>query len=218
MLDDWTLLLFIITFLTTSVTVGSEMQLVGRALRLMYRFKNPEPQLLYAPFSLLRQLIILFQASLNIALLILCSNGLDLDHIIPSITIGIDNLLRVTCIVVATTVLKLVLYHIFNALICGRFSIPVTHFRWFSFTSMVYAVVGCVAFLLNLFVIFIHFPIKIAVILLLLAYIILEIGTLFRLKTSFLKKKCPTLIFFLYLCTLEIVPLAFMWLILNSLY
>ena len=108
-------------------------------------------------------------------------------------------------------VAKIILYVIVNGFICRKYYISSQHFRWISFYLMVQSINGTVALVSSLLVLFLNVPAWVAVVLFLFSSIILEIGTLFKLFTAFFKKKCSVLVFFIYLCALEIAPCILVW-------
>ena len=206
--DDWVVLLLILSFVLVSVTIGSDMPQVLKSLRSMFNFKKSDGQLVYAPVSLFGLVRGSIHIAISVGTLVYIFTG---SGLLTYTETPLRSVLSQSVLVLLFIVLKIILYISVNGIICSKHYIPSQHFRWISFYIMVQALNGAVALVLSLLVIYIHIPVQVAVIVYILLAILLEIGILFKLFSAFFKKKCSVLVFFIYLCALEIAPCILVW-------
>lgn len=206
--DDWVVLLLILSFVLVSVTIGSDMPQVLKSLRSMFNFKKSDGQLVYAPLSLFGLVLASIHIAISVGTLVYIFTG---SGLLTYTETPLQSVLSQSVLLLLFIVLKIVLYVVVNGIICRKHYISSQHFRWISFYIMVQALNGAVALVLSLLVIYIHIPVQVAVIVYILLAILLEIGTLFKLFSAFFKKKCSVLVFFIYLCALEIAPCFLVW-------
>lgn len=206
--DDWVVTLLIVSFVLFSITVGSDLSQVEKSLRSMFNFKKSDGQLVYTPLSLFGLILATLHSALSTGILVYIYRGQGVAGYSET---PLQSVLSLSLLVLLYIVAKIVLYIIANAVVCSKYYMPAQHFRWSSFYIMVNAVLGAVALLLSLSVIYLKIPLIIALFFYVSIAILLEIGVLFTLFSAFFKKKCSKLVFFIYLCALEIAPCFLMW-------
>lgn len=206
--DDWVVLFLILSFVLVSVTIGSDMPQVLKSLRSMFNFRKSDGQLVYAPLSLFGLILASIHIAISVGTLVYLCTG---SGLLTYTKTPLQSVLSQSVLVLLFIVLKIILYIVVNGIICSKHYIPSQHFRWISFYIMVQALNGAIAWVLSLLIIYINIPVQVAVIVYLLLAILLEIGILFKLFSAFFKKKCSVLVFFIYLCALEIAPCFLVW-------
>ena len=206
--NDWVVLLLIVSFVLVSLTFGADIPQIRKSLRSMFSFKNPDGLLVYAPLSLFGLFLAALHVAVSTGVLIYLYKGSGVSGYSETV---IESVLSLSVLMAIFLVAKIILYVIVNGYICRKYYISSQHFRWISFYLMVQSINGTVALVSSLLVLFLNVPVWVAVVLFLFFSIILEIGTLFKLFTAFFKKKCSILVFFIYLCALEIAPCILVW-------
>lgn len=206
--DDWVVILLIVSFVIFSLTIGSDMPQVRKSLRSMFNFKKSDGQLVYVPLSLFGLFLASIHTAISIAVLAYLCRGEGLPDYSAT---PFQSVFSLSVVVLLFLLVKIIAYTIVNGLICRKYYISPQHFRWISFYIMVNAIKGALALLLSVSIIYLHLPVMIALFAYLLIAILLEIGILFKLFSVFFKKKCSVLIFFVYLCALEIAPCFLVW-------
>ena len=206
--DSWVVLLMIVSFVCMSLTIGSDFPQVGKSVRSMFNFNNRDGQLVYAPLSLFGLLLAVIHTALSAGVFIYTLKGSGVDGFSET---PARSVLSLSVVIVLFVVLKLLLYISVNGIICRRYYMSSQHFRWASFYIMVISILGTVLLALSVMEIYLNLNVIVASVLAAVVAILLEIGTLFKLFTAFFKKKCSVLVFFIYLCALEIAPCFLAW-------
>lgn len=204
---DWTLVILIVTVLVQFLVMGPEQESYRRGLSSMYRFNSPDGNVHFPVLSHFVSAVSVLASCSASALLLVC--------IMPAE--GPDDLARIlsfSVLVLAFFLFRLALYSFVNSKLYRKQTITVKPVRWNGFFIMVFTFCGLLSSLFAAVSMFFVLPPAVPLAAIAAAVAVLEIGCIFKIKTSLLKNRCTFLGFFVYLCALEIGPLAALWFVL----
>lgn len=211
-INDWYLLVMTVSFLLSLVLMGPFGSSYCQGLSVMFRFNSPESDLEFPMYSPLGYVVVSLVSCVNLGLAMSSANwdltgqGADILLIVLSAS-GVFG---------ASCAIKLLLYQLVNGYLYKAQITALKPIRWNGFFVMAFSAASFIILVLAVIVLFIGLPRFILTIGSFLVLLTIEIGLIFRLKTSLFKKKYSVSGFFLYLCALEIGPIVLMLVLLSK--
>ncbi|MBR4842268.1 MAG: DUF4271 domain-containing protein [Bacteroidaceae bacterium] len=201
---DCFLLLLIIVVLVMVLTIGPERHCYVESIASMFRYRSSDTEFIYPSGSLFRGIVV-FLASCASFGLMLCSieGDFSLDGGRGLILFAFGSFFAACFYLV-----KLILYMSVNSRLFRKQIISVKPSRWNGFFNMLFSVSGVMFLVVALIVTFFGIPRLYGMILAFSVPVFIELGVIYKIKSSLFKNKVSGLDFFYYLCALEFSPLA----------
>ena len=211
-INDWYLLLLMVSLLLSLSIMGPFFSQYGKGMSVMFRFSSPGADLSFPMFSPAGYVVISIVSCINLGLAL----SLTLWDITDPGTSMILNVLSASGVFGAACAIKLLLYQIVNSSLYKAQVTPLKPIRWNGFFVMAFSFASFIILILAIIIIFLGLPCFLLTIGSFLTLLTIEIGLIFRIKTSLFKKKYSILGFFMYLCALEFGPIALMLVLLSK--
>lgn len=212
--NDWYLLILIISFLLSLYVMGSYIASYLDGLSVMYRFNSPDSDIRYPEFSPFGKIVVVLLSCINM--------GLGLSLILSDLSGPEKNAVSVFFEASVWPLLffgiRIFLYQIVNASLYRSQVIKLKTSRWNGFFIMVFSASGLCVLVLTSVVLFMKLPSLVLVICMSILMLLAETGLFFKIKTSLFKNKCSNTRLILYLCALELGPIILVLVLLGVFY
>lgn len=210
--NDWYLLFLTVSFLASLSLMGPFAGFYFQGLSVMFRFNSPESDLSFPMYSPVGYVVVSVVSCFNLGLALSLSQW-DLSGQGAGM---IWKVLSASGVFGASCAIKLLLYQVVNSSMYKAQITTIKPIRWNGFFVMAFSAASFIVLVFAAVVLFMGLPEFILTIGSFLVLLTIEIGLIFRLKTSLFKKKYSVSGFFLYLCALEFGPIILMLVLLSK--
>ena len=204
--DDWYLVFMTVSILLSILVMGPYRKFYFKGISNMFRFNSPGADICFPLYTPLGYVLVSMLSCTNfgLALLLLSSSpecsGISMIYMVLTAS-GLSGLFFL---------FKLLLYQIVNSSLYKSQATMVKTSRWNGFFIMAFSATGFAVVLLTAVVLFLELPSYILAVCSVIVVMMTETGLIFKIKTSLLRNNCSTYSFILYLCALELGPIALM--------
>ena len=210
--NDWYLLVMTLSFLLSLFIMGPFLEQYTKGLSVMFRFNSPDADLCFPMFSPSGYVTISLISCINLGLALSLTVW---DPSQPGASMLL-NVLSASGVFGLSCALKMLLYQLVNNSMYKSQKTTLKPIRWNGFFVMAFSASSFMVLMLAAVVLFTGLPQLFLTIFSFLVLLTIEIGLIFKLKTSLFKKKYSIIGFILYLCALEIGPIVLMLVLLSK--
>ncbi len=202
--DDWTMLAFLILFLASCLVLGPQLGALKTSLVYVYRIKNLNGEFKTMNLSPLHSFAVAIVSVLSV------SFASALTGIMPEKagTHVLMSVLHAFVYIAFCILLKQQLSRMVNNRMYTTQKINVKPLRWNALNLTMLSFLGILSLAVGLTEMFIPIPSAICIILLSFFVLLCLYGEIIKAKSSLFSTRCKLLGIILYLCALEIAPLA----------
>lgn len=209
--NDWYLLILIVSFLLSLFLMGPYIALYKDGLSVMYRFNSPDSDIRYPEYPPFVKILVVLISCIDM--------GSGLFFVLSDLrgqeTDSISLFLMSSVCLFLFFLIKLFLYQFVNSSLYRSQTIMLKTSRWNNFFIMVFSSSGFCSLVLTTVVLFLEMPSWVLVACMSIMLLVAETGLVFKIKTTLFKNKCSNSRFFLYLCALELGPIILLLVLLG---
>ena len=210
--NDWYLLLMTVSFLLSISLMGPFIHQYAKGLSVMFRFSSPDADICFPLYPPAGYVVISILSCLNLGLALSVVKW----DITEQGTQALLYVLRASGVFGAACAIKILLYQIVNSSLYRNQKTSLKPIRWSGLFVMAFSAASFFILIFAAIILFLDLPRFLMIIGAALALLLVETGLIFKLKTALFKNKCSFLGFILYLCALELGPIALMLVLLSE--
>ena len=201
--NDWLVCAIIVVFLLLLFAMGPFRAYYIKTVKSMYRFRNPDRDVCFPPYSSFGfvSIFILSSFCIGIAILVYTRNCAYSN---PE---QLLDLLSFSGLISVVFGIKLAIYQMVNTFLFKSQTIMLKPTRWNCFFVTTYAGAGFLILLLSVLALFVGLPNLLLLIFVFIVRFLVVIGRVFKIKTVIFKNKRLNMGIIMYLCAFEIVPM-----------